>query len=375
MGVCASAPADDAGANGMSGAAKAMSAKASRNVRDYYDIGDVLGKGGFAEVKLARHKETGTEYALKIMNLPANPKSADDNTREDVMKEINLLTGLDHPNVIRLYEYFDEKRKFYLVTELLRGGELLQAVIDRERYDERDAKDCFAQMLRGIEYLHSKKITHRDLKLENLMLKEPGSNQVKIVDFGLAKRAAETIMDTVCGTPQYVAPEVISGDDTGTYDSLVDLWSAGVVLYILLGGYPPFHDENEPRLFKKIAHGIYDFDDEVWDKVSDEAKDLIKKLLTVEPSKRLNATEALRHEWFSTDKLYPDLAGTRRNIARTYRKRLKAAVIAVVAQGRVKNLMNNVKAGMERQKSIVSNDRELQKAQEAADYYDRIAQA
>ena len=135
------------------------------------------------------------------------------------------------------------------------------------------------------------------------------------------------------------------------------------------------HDENEPRLFKKIAHGIYDFDDEVWDKVSDEAKDLIKKLLTVEPSKRLNATEALRHEWFSTDKLYPDLAGTRRNIARTYRKRLKAAVIAVVAQGRVKNLMNNVKAGMERQKSIVSNDRELQKAQEAADYYDRIAQA
>ena len=374
MGVCASAPADDAGAK-MSGAAKAMSAKASRNVRDYYDIGDVLGKGGFAEVKLARHKETGTEYALKIMNLPANPKSVDDNTREDVMKEINLLTGLDHPNVIRLYEYFDEKRKFYLVTELLRGGELLQAVIDRERYDERDAKDCFAQMLRGIEYLHSKKITHRDLKLENLMLKEPGSNQVKIVDFGLAKRAAETIMDTVCGTPQYVAPEVISGDDTGTYDSLVDLWSAGVVLYILLGGYPPFHDENEPRLFKKIAHGIYDFDDEVWDKVSDEAKDLIKKLLTVEPSKRLNATEALRHEWFSTDKLYPDLAGTRRNIARTYRKRLKAAVIAVVAQGRVKNLMNNVKAGMERQKSIVSNDRELQKAQEAADYYDRIAQA
>ena len=392
MGACVSSDAGaaappeqrSAAAPRPSGGAAASKAPASqgaakdpkRNVRALYDFGEMLGKGGFAEVRLATEKATGKQVAMKIMTLPANPRSVDDNTREDVMKEINLLTGLDHPNIVKLYEYFDEKKKFYLSTELMRGGELLKSVIEKERYGENDAKQCFVQMLRGIQYLHENKITHRDLKLENLMLDEKGSNVVKIVDFGLAKRAQETIMDTVCGTPQYVAPEVISGDDTSVYDNKVDMWSAGVVLYVLLGGYPPFYDENEPRLFQKIANGIYDFDDDVWEVVSEDAKDLIRGLLTVNPAKRLDATQALQHKWVKTENAVNNsLLATQKNMAKTYRKRLKAAVHAVLAQERIKALMGNVAQGFERSKSIVENPDDMSKARAAADHYVEFSKA
>lgn len=158
-------------------------------------------------------------------------------------------------------------------------------------------------MLNGIAYLHSRGIVHRDLKLENLMLGIPGNitQEVKIVDFGLAKKATESAMRTVCGTPMYVAPEVVNCIPGLMYHEAVDLWSAGVILFMLLSGYPPFHDDNDAVLFEKIRKGRFDYDDEVWGHVSADAKDLIKQLLVVEPRKRLTAVEALQHAWFKSE--------------------------------------------------------------------------
>ncbi|KXZ52376.1 hypothetical protein GPECTOR_9g420 [Gonium pectorale] len=254
---------------------------------------------GFSVVKLAADRATGVEYACKIMALPpvGQEVGENENTREDIFKEIDLLCGMNHENVIFLKEYFEEGNKVYLITELLTGGELLEAVLKRGSYSEAEARLCFVQVLRGIEYLHSKNVVHRDLKLENLLLaKQDDISLVKIADFGLAKHAVNG-MQTICGTPQYVAPEVIVGAKGHVYGPGVDMWSAGVVLYILLGGYPPFWSDSEPQLFDMIRKGKYSFGDPVWNKVSESAKDLIRKLLVVDPTKRLSATEALQHQF------------------------------------------------------------------------------
>ena len=255
----------------------------------------------------------------------------------------------------------------YLITELLTGGELLDAVLEKGHYSEADARLCFHKLLEGLSYLHTKKIAHRDLKLENLLLdRKEDIATVKIADFGLAKRAAESTMETICGTPQYVAPEVILGIPGNKYTFTVDLWSAGVILFILLGGYPPFYDEHEPRLFMKIRRGQYSFDDPVWSKVSgawrkagrgcctveglcwqvgpagrwmtlwpcarnaETAKDLIRKLLTTDPDKRLSAEEALKHEWFKDASVEKnELHGTMANFREQVEKRASQASAGV----------------------------------------------
>ncbi|KDD72402.1 protein kinase [Helicosporidium sp. ATCC 50920] len=235
---------------------------------------------------------------------PPGGHTGNDVTREDIFKEINILLELNHPNIIYLREYFEEANRAYLITEHLAGGELLDAVLAAGHYSEADARQAFRQLLQGVQYLHSKGYTHRDLKLENLLLSRPGDlSALKIADFGLAKDHVDAPLSTVCGTPQYVAPEVIlrgrarTGSRGAPYGMQCDLWSAGVILFILLGGYPPFYDESEPRLFNKIRAARFAFDDPVWDKISDEAKDLVCKLLVVDPEARLTADQALAHAW------------------------------------------------------------------------------
>eukprot|EP00959_Pyramimonas_sp_CCMP1952_P141416 2959875-Pyramimonas_sp.AAC.1 len=179
-------------------------------VRDFYKIGRTLGSGGFAVVKLGTHKVTNDRYAVKIMVLPAGDKKEDKGQREEIFKEINILADLEHANIIRLKEYFEDSDRVYLITELLTGGELLDAVLERGTYSEADARHCFTHLLQGVCYLHEKGIVHRDLKLENLLLKSKGDfTTIKIADFGLAKRndLHARGMETICGTPQYVAPE------------------------------------------------------------------------------------------------------------------------------------------------------------------------
>mmetsp|Transcript_68674 Transcript_68674/g.217208 ORF Transcript_68674/g.217208 Transcript_68674/m.217208 type:complete len:398 (+) Transcript_68674:259-1452(+) len=311
-------------------------------VKDVYKIGRTLGTGGFAVVKLGVHKETKEEFAIKIMALPPSGQSDDPdaNTKEDIVKEINILINLDHPNVIYLREFYEEGNKMYLVTELVTGGELLDAVLESGTYSESDARECFKQLMMGIEYLHSKNVVHRDLKLENLLLAKKGDlHTVKVADFGLAKKAAEAQLATVCGTPQYVAPEVIAGIPGLAYTEGVDMWSAGVVLYILLSGYPPFYDDSEPALFDKIRRGDYSFDDPVWDTISESAKDLVRSLLVVDPNKRLSASQTLAHKWITGSVNKTSLSGAQKNLRKNYRSKFRAGVGTVIAMNRMKHAL------------------------------------
>eukprot|EP00976_Prorocentrum_cordatum_P114661 1195879-Prorocentrum_minimum.AAC.4 len=275
--------------------------KNALDVRSKYKFGKTLGKGAFSTVKLVVEKSTGKEYACKMMELPkAGEYNASGLTREDIFLEINILCGLNHVNVIKFIEFFEEENRVYIICDLLRGGELLEALIRKGSYTEEDARLIFVQLLTGIQYLHQHGVVHRDLKMENLLLtRKDDLNEIKIADFGLAKKPiVQKGMQTICGSPQYVAPEILA-HTVGGYGSEVDLWSAGVVLYSLLLGFPPFFDKCEPRLFKKIQKGAFPQNGEGWNSISKEARDIIKRLLIVDPKKRMKAEEALRHPWLT----------------------------------------------------------------------------
>jgi len=275
--------------------------KSKLSVRDVYRLGGVLGSGGFATVRQATYKKTGEIFACKIMALPPLGVVVPDteNSREDIFKEIEILSRLDHKNIVGLLEFYFDDHSVYLVSELLKGGELLDAVLEQtEGYSEDIARQCFQQLMQGIEYLHSQGVAHRDLKLENLLLVTKGDiSKIKITDFGLAKLTQGGQMSTIVGTPQYVAPEIIRGIPGVSYSVAVDLWSAGVILFILLGGYPPFYAKSDAQLFDQIRNGRWDFDDPVWRSVSKTAKRLVSQLLIVEADKRLTAEQTLNHPW------------------------------------------------------------------------------
>jgi hypothetical protein len=207
----------------------------------------------------------------------------------------------------------------YIVTELLKGGELLEALLERGAYSERDARTIFRPILEGIAYLHAKRITHRDLKLENLLLADKGDlSSVRIADFGLAKAVFDSsddphAMRAVCGTPAYVAPEIIT---RRVYTPAVDLWSAGVILYILLSGVVPFEDQDEKRLFAKISRGAYSLNGPEWVAVSSEAKRLVAGLMCLDPARRLTAAAALEHNWFlrASRKLPPSVTASQKEM-------------------------------------------------------------
>ncbi|KAJ9523149.1 hypothetical protein QJQ45_023967 [Haematococcus lacustris] len=282
-----------------------------------YEVGETVGVGGFAVVKKGKDKRTGEPVAIKVgrsgsaaddgsLQAPAHPPvqvvdksryAAGDNSLE---REIQVLLKVDHPNCIRLFDVYITPRKVYIVTELVTGGELLDRVTEKGNYSERDAAQLIRQILRGVSYLHAQGIVHRDLKLENMIMSDERDDaDVKIADFGLSKFfSPETVLSTMCGSPQYVAPEVLGvGDGLKEYSPAVDMWSVGVILFILLSGYSPFDDDNDAVLFEKIKKGNYDADDPIWENISAEAKDIVAKLLTVDTKKRLTADQALQHPW------------------------------------------------------------------------------
>ncbi|KAI3424231.1 hypothetical protein D9Q98_009587 [Chlorella vulgaris] len=285
-------------------------------LEEVYELGAQIGEGGFSRVRLATHKATGQQYACKIIPLPKPGKAVNEHLsdRASIMKEIDALLDLDNPHVISLHEYFVQQNKVFLIMELLQGGELLDAVLEQGHYSEADARTIFRQLIQAIQYLHSRGVVHRDLKLDNLLLAATGDiTQIKLADFGFAKKLpGETLdsMKTVCGTPGYIAPEVIlgvmqpSGDPAPDgkdhyYGPPCDLWSAGVILYMLLAGVPPFHDKSEPRLLRSIIAGKFSMEDSVWTPVSNEAKELVSQLLVVDPSKRLTCEQVLAHPWMT----------------------------------------------------------------------------
>uniref|UniRef100_A0A3B3BDM4 calcium/calmodulin-dependent protein kinase n=1 Tax=Oryzias melastigma TaxID=30732 RepID=A0A3B3BDM4_ORYME len=260
---------------------------------DDYQLYEELGKGAFSVVRRCMKISSGQEYAAKIINT----KKLSARDHQKLEREARICRLLKHPNIVRLHDSISEEGFHYLVFDLVTGGELFEDIVAREYYSEADASHCIQQILESVNYCHNNDVVHRDLKPENLLLasKLKGA-AVKLADFGLAieVQGDQQAWFGFAGTPGYLSPEVLRKDP---YGKPVDMWACGVILYILLVGYPPFWDEDQHRLYQQIKAGAYDFPSPEWDTVTPEAKDLINKMLTINPAKRVTATDALKHPW------------------------------------------------------------------------------
>uniref|UniRef100_A0A3B3Y5A5 calcium/calmodulin-dependent protein kinase n=1 Tax=Poecilia mexicana TaxID=48701 RepID=A0A3B3Y5A5_9TELE len=265
----------------------------STRFTDEYQLYEELGKGAFSVVRRCVKKSTGQEYAAKIINT----KKLSARDHQKLEREARICRMLKHPNIVRLHESIAEEGFHYLVFDLVTGGELFEDIVAREYYSEADASHCINQILESISHIHQHDIVHRDLKPENLLLasKMKGA-AVKLADFGLAieVQGDQQAWFGFAGTPGYLSPEVLRKDP---YGKPVDIWACGVILYILLVGYPPFWDEDQHKLYQQIKAGAYDFPSPEWDTVTPEAKNLINQMLTINPAKRITADQALKHPW------------------------------------------------------------------------------
>jgi len=305
-----------------------------------YTLGDTLGEGGYAVVKAAVSKVDNLEVAVKVMTRTA----LDEKAETGIRREVKLLQSLDHPNIVGALDFFEEPDRFYFVLEKVNGGELFDRIVQKTFYSEKEARDLVKALLDALNYMHSNKIVHRDLKPENLLMTNLDDDaDVKIVDFGFAATSEGFDLSEQCGTPGYIAPEILMNKLHG---SQVDMWSLGVILYILLGGYPPFHDEDQNELFKRIKAGVYEFHEEYWGGVSAEAKDLISKLLVVNPLERLTAQQALEHPWLLTDEeklAHLALDGAKAELKKFQaKKRFKKGVNAIRAVNRMKSILGGL---------------------------------
>lgn len=248
------------------------------------------------------------------------------------------MMALNHPNVVKAMDIFEEPEHFYVIMELITGGELFDRIVRKQFYKELEARNLAKTLLQAIKYIHDNNYVHRDLKPENLLLVSPDNDfDVKIVDFGFATEVDGENLTTHCGTPGYIAPEILQDHP---YGKSVDMWAFGVNLYILLGGYPPFYDKNQQMLFRKIMKGAYTFHPEYWGQVSEEAKDLIRKILVVDVRHRLTVDQALAHPWFHHEDEVLDgrvltmgLAELRKFQAR---RKLRAGVKAIISLNRMR---------------------------------------
>ncbi|XP_077407419.1 calcium/calmodulin-dependent protein kinase type II subunit gamma isoform X12 [Vanacampus margaritifer] len=265
----------------------------STRFTDEYQLYEELGKGAFSVVRRCVKKSSGQEYAAKIINT----KKLSARDHQKLEREARICRLLKHSNIVRLHDSISEEGFHYLVFDLVTGGELFEDIVAREYYSEADASHCISQILESVNHIHQHDIVHRDLKPENLLLasKMKGA-AVKLADFGLAieVQGDQQAWFGFAGTPGYLSPEVLRKDP---YGKPVDIWACGVILYILLVGYPPFWDEDQHKLYQQIKAGAYDFPSPEWDTVTPEAKNLINQMLTINPAKRITAEQALKHPW------------------------------------------------------------------------------
>ncbi|XP_068438788.1 calcium/calmodulin-dependent protein kinase type II subunit gamma-like isoform X4 [Clinocottus analis] len=265
----------------------------STRFTDEYQLYEELGKGAFSVVRRCVKKSSGQEYAAKIINT----KKLSARDHQKLEREARICRLLKHPNIVRLHDSISEEGFHYLVFDLVTGGELFEDIVAREYYSEADASHCISQILESVNHIHQHDIVHRDLKPENLLLasKMKGA-AVKLADFGLAieVQGDQQAWFGFAGTPGYLSPEVLRKDP---YGKPVDIWACGVILYILLVGYPPFWDEDQHKLYQQIKAGAYDFPSPEWDTVTPEAKNLINQMLTINPAKRITSDQALKHPW------------------------------------------------------------------------------
>ncbi|XP_057674277.1 calcium/calmodulin-dependent protein kinase type II subunit beta isoform X2 [Corythoichthys intestinalis] len=270
-----------------------MAAATCTRFTDEYQLYEELGKGAFSVVRRCVKVCSGQEYAAKIINT----KKLSARDHQKLEREARICRLLKHSNIVRLHDSISEEGFHYLLFDLVTGGELFEDIVAREYYSEADASHCIQQILEAVLHCHQMGVVHRDLKPENLLLASKCKNAaVKLADFGLAieVQGDQQAWFGFAGTPGYLSPEVLRKE---AYGKPVDIWACGVILYILLVGYPPFWDEDQHKLYQQIKAGAYDFPSPEWDTVTPEAKNLINQMLTIHPAKRITAQEALKHPW------------------------------------------------------------------------------
>nr|XP_033796386.1 calcium/calmodulin-dependent protein kinase type II subunit gamma isoform X11 [Geotrypetes seraphini] len=327
---------------------------------DDYQLYEELGKGAFSVVRRCVKKSTSQEYAAKIINT----KKLSARDHQKLEREARICRLLKHPNIVRLHDSISEEGFHYLVFDLVTGGELFEDIVAREFYSEADASHCIHQILESVNHIHQHDIVHRDLKPENLLLasKTKGA-AVKLADFGLAieVQGDQQAWFGFAGTPGYLSPEVLRKDP---YGKPVDIWACGVILYILLVGYPPFWDEDQHKLYQQIKAGAYDFPSPEWDTVTPEAKNLINQMLTINPAKRITADQALKHPWVCQRSTVASMMHRQETVEclRKFnaRRKLKGAILTTMLVSRnfsaAKSLLNKKTDGVkEPQTTVVHN--------------------
>ncbi|XP_073435481.1 death-associated protein kinase 2 isoform X2 [Dendrobates tinctorius] len=270
-----------------------------QKVEDLYTIADELGSGQFAIVKRCKEKKTGIDYAAKFIKKRQSRASRRGVTREEIEREVDILRDIQHHNIITLHDVYENKTDVVLILELVSGGELFDFLAQKESLSEEEATRFIKQILEGVNYLHTRKIAHFDLKPENIMLldKTIAVPHIKLIDFGLAHKIEEGVeFKNIFGTPEFVAPEIVNYEPLGL---AVDMWSIGVITYILLSGASPFLGENKQETLSNITAVNYEFDEEFFSHTSDLAKGFIRKLLVKDTRKRLTIQEALSHPWIT----------------------------------------------------------------------------
>ncbi|XP_016412359.1 calcium/calmodulin-dependent protein kinase type II delta chain-like isoform X14 [Sinocyclocheilus rhinocerous] len=322
----------------------------STRFTDEYQLYEELGKGAFSIVRRCVKKSTSQEYAAKIINT----KKLSARDHQKLEREARICRLLKHSNIVRLHDSIAEEGFHYLVFDLVTGGELFEDIVAREYYSEADASHCINQILESVSHIHQHDIVHRDLKPENLLLasKMKGA-AVKLADFGLAieVQGDQQAWFGFAGTPGYLSPEVLRKDP---YGKPVDIWACGVILYILLVGYPPFWDEDQHKLYQQIKAGAYDFPSPEWDTVTAEAKNLINQMLTINPAKRITADQALKHPWVCQRSTVASMVHRQETVEclRKFnaRRKLKGAILTTMLVSRnfsaCKSLLNKKSDGV-----------------------------
>ncbi|XP_051897067.1 calcium/calmodulin-dependent protein kinase type II subunit beta isoform X14 [Pristis pectinata] len=325
---------------------------------DEYQIHEELGKGAFSTVRRCIKLSTGQEYAAKMINTKKLPAR----DHQKLEREARICRLLKHSNIVRLHDSISEEGYHYLVFDLVTGGELFEDIVAREYYSEADASHCIQQILEAVLHCHQMGVVHRDLKPENLLLASKCKGAaVKLADFGLAieVQGEQQAWFGFAGTPGYLSPEVLRKE---AYGKPVDIWACGVILYILLVGYPPFWDEDQHKLYQQIKAGAYDFPSPEWDTVTPEAKNLINQMLTINPAKRITATEALKHPWVCQRSTVASMMHRQETVEClkkfNARRKLKGAILTTMLATRnfsaAKSLLNKKVDGVKKRKSSSS---------------------
>eukprot|EP00211_Chloroparvula_japonica_P001255 CAMPEP_0119123764 /NCGR_PEP_ID=MMETSP1310-20130426/3593_1 /TAXON_ID=464262 /ORGANISM="Genus nov. species nov., Strain RCC2339" /LENGTH=538 /DNA_ID=CAMNT_0007113625 /DNA_START=48 /DNA_END=1664 /DNA_ORIENTATION=- len=314
-----------------------------------YKMDKLLGSGAFARVFNVINIVSGVEFAAKMVDKRKTPKEH----FFMIETEIEVFKRCGHDNVVKMVDFFETDAEFIMVLEKITGGELLDRISERDRYREEDARKAIKETLMAVEHLHERGVVHRDIKPENLLLlNDEDDAPIKLADFGTAAVLKDESEDGAlrmrCGTPVYAAPEMIEilihGSKRG-YGRKVDLWGVGIIMFSILGGYPPFYAAEDEETYELILQGDPGYIPEYWDPVSKEAKDLLRKLFTVDSEKRPSATEALKHPWFQTDVSQNDLSKAQKRL--TARRRWAKAIHAVRSTVRMRLLFAGNDRGAE----------------------------